>query len=268
MTLTTPSNPQYMVQTSAEFRVAKRWSDALKHVGLYKNPDRTPAGETSDDVYANYSTKKIKWGNKITQKFDLHEITPEILAIIDNGTIVKSNEIASVVDRTESFKPGYWSFDKDIILKSRNADGSEITAEVKGVIDGVSTLLVEGTDYAIWVTTFGDTYIKLLEKTATGLLEADAPSSVTINIKYSATPDATLQKIEHLASALPTGFVMVIEEKRNYNGQECGVRIFLEDCQNVKSITKPISDADNTTAGYPCEVTGTIKKHEYFGFGA
>lgn len=266
--ITNAANPAYMVQTSAEFRVAKRWSDALKHVWLYKNPDRTPAGETTDDVYANYSTKKIKWWNKITQKFDLHEITPEILDIIDNGTIVKSQEIASVVDRTESFKPGYWSFDKDIILKSRNADGSQIVAEVKAVIDGVSTLLVEDTDYAIWVTAFWDTFIKLIEKTTTGLLEANAPSSVTINIKYSATPDATLKKIEHLASALPSWFVMVIEEKRSYNGNECGVRIFMEDCQNIKSITKPISDADNTTAWYPCEVTGTIKKHEYFGFDA
>ena len=125
--------------------------------------------------------------------------------------------------------------------------------------------MVKDTDYTVGKTFVGDTYISF--KTG-GKLTTDTPMEGVITIKYSCTPDASLQKMKHAASAIPTGFVMLLEEKWMHNGKEKGIRFKLEDCQNVKAFHKPISDADNTTAGYPCEITGRVIGHEFFGFDA
>lgn len=60
MTLKNPIQEQYMVPVSMSVFVAKKWSDPLRNIGVYKDPDRASAGETSDDVYSNWQTKKIK----------------------------------------------------------------------------------------------------------------------------------------------------------------------------------------------------------------
>lgn len=246
--------------------VAPKWSAPLRNIGVYKDPDRASAGETSEDVYANWQTKKIKNGDMMKINVALHEINPDILAIIDGGAISVSKEVASVQDRTETFLPGRWGFNKDILLESRNADGSVIEpSEVSALIDGQDQVLVKNTDFTVGKTAIGDTYISF--KTG-GKLKVDAPAEVAIKVKYSCTPDASLKKIKHHASGIPTGFVMVIEEKWMHQGKEKGIRFKLEDCQNVKGFHKAISDSDGTTAGYPCEITGRVIAHEFFGFDA
>ena len=196
----------------------------------------------------------------------LHEINPAILAIIDGGAVKVSKEVAQVTDRIEKFLPGQWGFTKDVLLESRNADGSMITpSEVKALINGVDTALVKGTDYEIGKTAIGDTFVKFKQGAK---LTADTPAQATISIKYSCTPDATLQKMKHETSGVPLGFVMVLEEKWNYNGKEMGIRFKLEDCTNTKAFHKAINDGASSSAGYPCEITGRVVGHEFFGFGA
>ena len=136
MSLKNPIAEQYMVPVSMEVFASKKWSDALKNIGVYKDQERSSGGETSEDVYSNWQTKKIKNGDMMKINITLHEINPSILAIIDNGTVTVSKEIASVVDRVETFTPGKWGYSKDILLESRNADGSVIIpTEVKALID-------------------------------------------------------------------------------------------------------------------------------------
>lgn len=264
MAIKNPMSEKHMVKVSQDVFVAKKWSDPLKNVGVYNNPDRTSAGETTEDKYANWETKLIKKGDTMNIKVDLHEINPAIIDIIEYGAIKVSKEIESIVDRVEEFAPGQWSFTKDILLKSRNADKSVITpTEVKALVNGTWTKLVKDTDYSIGVNIIGDTWVKFIEW---GVFTLDSPSVSSISIKYSATPDQTLEKIEHFDSALPIGFVMILEEKWKVNGKECGIRFKLDNCKNVKAFHKPISDGDNTTAGYPCDITGNVIGHEFFWF--
>lgn len=265
-TLNSPIAEQFMVPVSMDVLVAKKWSDPLKNIGVYKDPDRSSAGETSEDVYSNYMTKKIKNGDMMKVNVALHEINPDILAIIDGGAISVSKEVASVQDRIETFMPGKWGFNKDILLESRNADGSVIKpSDVTALINGQDQKLTENTDYTVGKTSIGDTYLSF--KTG-GKLNANSPAEVVIKVKYSCTPDANLKKVKHHASGVPAGFVMVIEEKWQHEGKEKGIRFKLEDCQNVKGFHKAISDSDGTTAGYPCEITGKVVGHEFFGFDA
>lgn len=90
----------------------------------------------------------------------LHEINPDTLAIIDGGAITVNKEISSVTDRIETFMPGQWGFNKDVLLESRNADGSIIEpTEVKALIAGQDQALVKNTDYVVGKTAIGDTYL-------------------------------------------------------------------------------------------------------------
>ena len=122
MTLKTPINAGHMVPNAMEIFVAKRWSDPLMQVGFYKDQEIAAAGESSDDVYSNGSLKKIKDGNKVKVNFSLHELTNEKLEILQLGLI--SMKSGTVVGEVESFMPGAWSFDKDILLKYSNQDGT------------------------------------------------------------------------------------------------------------------------------------------------
>ena len=266
MTVKNPIDERYMVRTSMDVLIAQSWSQGLRNVGVYSDPNRSSAGETSEETYSNWQTKKIKHGDMMKVDITLHEINPAILAIIDGGAVKVSKEVAQVTDRIEKFLPGQWGFTKDVLLESRNADGSMITpSEVKALIDGVDTALVKGTDYEIGKTAIGDTFVKFKQGAK---LTADTPAQATISIKYSCTPDATLQKMKHETSGVPLGFVMVLEEKWNYNGKEMGIRFKLEDCKNTKAFHKAINDGDSSSAGYPCEITGRVVGHEFFGFGA
>ena len=266
MTVKNPIDERYMVRTSMDVLIAQSWSQGLRNVGVYSDPNRSSAGETSEETYSNWQTKKIKNGDMMKVDITLHEINPAILAIIDGGAVKVSKEVAQVTDRIEKFLPGQWGFTKDVLLESRNADGSMITpSEVKALIDGVDTALVKGTDYEIGKTAIGDTFVKFKQGAK---LTADTPAQATISIKYSCTPDATLQKMKHETSGVTLGFVMVLEEKWNYNGKEMGIRFKLEDCKNTKAFHKAINDGDSSSAGYPCEITGRVVGHEFFGFGA
>ena len=174
MTVKNPIDERYMVRTSMDVLIAQSWSQGLRNVGVYSDPNRSSAGETSEETYSNWQTKKIKNGDMMKVDITLHEINPAILAIIDGGAVKVSKEVAQVTDRIEKFLPGQWGFTKDVLLESRNADGSMITpSEVKALINGVDTALVKGTDYEIGKTAIGDTFVKFKQGAK---LTADTPA--------------------------------------------------------------------------------------------
>ena len=261
MTLKTPINAGHMVPNAMEIFVAKRWSDPLMQVGFYKDQEIAAAGESSDDVYSNGSLKKIKDGNKVKVNFSLHELTNEKLEILQLGLI--SMKSGTVVGEVESFMPGAWSFDKDILLKYSNQDGTatEVT-KVEALINGVVKTLVKGTDYDVVVTSLGSTAIKLKKGT---LLTDTAPVNVKLTVTYSATAN-DIKIVEHKENSLAKGFVMVLVNEFEYEGKKKSIKIYVEDCQASKSMMKQISNNDGTTAGFPVEITGTIVKQENLGF--
>jgi len=96
-------------------------------------------------------------------------------------------------------------------------------------------------------------------------LDADSPASVKITVTYSST-NTTAKLMEHKANSLAAPFVMVIVNEFEYDGEKKYIKTFLENCQASKAMLQQISDSDNTTVGFPVEITGTIKKQDFIGF--
>lgn len=265
MTLKAPLNPGHMIPNSMEVYIAKKWSDPLMQLGFYKDQSLAAAGESVDDIYSNGTIKKIKNGNQMTVSITPHELTVEKLEILQFGLV--ELHAGTVTGEVETFMPGDWSFDKDIMLKYSNADDTAVTvSSIKALIDGVDTTLTADTDYSLGVDMFGSTYIKLKQKTSNaGVLDVDAPSKVKLTVTYSAE-NADDKIMEHKANALAKPFVMVLVNEFEFDGEKKYVRTYLDNCQASKATMQQIADNDDTTVGFPVEITGTVIKQEWNGF--
>lgn len=157
------------------------------------------------------------------------------------------------------------------MLKYSNADDTAITpTSVTALIDGTETALVADTDYTVGVDMFGSTYIKFKVQTTsgqtvTGALAPDAPTNVRITVTYSAT-NADDKIMEHKANALAKPFVMVLVNEFEYDGEKKYIRTYLDNCQASKATLQQIADSDDTTVGFPVEITGQVIKQERKGF--
>lgn len=264
MTLKAPLNPWHMIPNSMEVFIAKKWSDNFLQLGFYKDQSLANAGETVEDVYSNGTLKKTRDGDKITVNITAHELTVEKLAILQSGLV--EVHAGTVSGEIETYLPWDWSFDKDIILQYSNADGTAITpTSVSALIDGEETALVKDTDYQVWATIFGATYIKLLTGETGGKLDATSPNSVKLTITYSST-NANAKVMDHKANALASPFVMVLKNEYEYNGETKKITTYLDNCLASKSTLQQIADSDDTTVGFPVEITGTVIKQDFEGF--
>lgn len=264
MSLQKPINPWHMVSNSAEFFVAKDWGDDLIQLGFYKDQSLAPAGESIEDVYSNWIIKKTKDGNKVTVNVDVHELTVEKLAIIQSGLVEVHAE--TVTGESESWMPYEWELNKGLLLKYSNSDWTAVTVtSVKALIDGEEVTLTADTDYTVWVNVFGASYIKLKKAETSPKLDETSPSKAKITVVYSAT-NAVAKLMDHKANSLAEPFVMVIVNEFEYQGEKKQIKTFLENCQASKAMLQQISDSDNTTVGFPVEITGVIKKQDFIGF--
>ena len=264
MTLKAPLNPWHMIPNSMEVYIAKKWSDNFLQLGFYKDQSLANAGETTEDVYSNWKIKKMKDGDKITVNITAHELTVEKLAILQSWLVeVHAWTVTAEVERRN---PGDWSFDKDIILKYSNADWTAIDpTSVTALIEGTEQTLVEDTDYEVWATMFWATYIKLLTGETGGKLDATSPNSVRISITYSSV-NANAKVMDHKANALAAPFVMVLKNEYVYNGETKRITTYLDNCQASKATLQQIADDDDTTVGFPVEITGTVIKQDFEWF--
>lgn len=152
------------------------------------------------------------------------------------------------------------------MLKYSNADDSAIEpTSVTALIDGVETALTADTDYTVGVDMFGSTYVKLKTGETGGKLDANAPTNVRITVTYSAT-NADDKVMEHKANALAKPFVMVLVNEFEYDGEKKYIRTYLDNCQASKATLQQIADSDDTTVGFPVEITGQVIKQERKGF--
>ena len=267
MTLQAPLNPWHMIPNSMEVFIAKKWSDNFLQLGFYKDQSLSNAGETSEDVYSNGKLKKMKDWNKITVSITPHELTVEKLAILQSGLV----EVHpwTVAGEVEKWNPGDWSFDKDVILQYSNSDWSAITpTSVTALINGEEVALTKDTDYQVGATMFWATYIKLLMKDSehtSRKLDANSVNSVRLTITYSAT-NANAKVMDHKANALASPFVMVLKNEYTYNGETKRITTYLDNCLANKSTIQQIADDDDTTAGFPVEITGTVIKQDFEWF--
>lgn len=265
MTLTAPLNPWHMIPNSMEVFIAKKWSDNFLQLGFYKDQSLTNAGETTEDVYSNWKIKKMKDWDKITVNITAHELTVEKLAILQSWLV----EVHpwSVAGEIEVYNPGEWSFDKDVILQYSNADGTAISPDsIKALINGTETTLTANTDYVVWATMFGATYVQFKVKTQeTGVLDVDAPNSVKITITYSST-NTNAKVMDHKSNALAAPFVMVLKNEYVYDGETKRITTYLDNCLASKATLQQIADDDDTTVGFPVEITGTVIKQDFEWF--
>ena len=261
MTLKAPIKPGHMVPNSMEIYIAKRWSDNLMQVGFYKDQSLAFGGENNDDVYSNWTLKKIKDWNKMTVSFSAHELTNEKLEVLQLWlTEYTAWTVASEVQVAE---PGEWSFTKDILLKYSNQDWTPCTvASVSALINGTATALTENTDFVVSATSTGSTAIKLLQGT---ILTETAPATVKLTITYSSTA-ADIVNVAHGENVLAEPFVMVLVNTFKYWNSTKSIKTYLENCYANKAVEAPISDSDNTTMWFPVEITWSIVKQEKIGF--
>lgn len=234
-------------------------------LGFYKDQSLAAAGESADDVYSNGTIKKIKNGNKMTVNITAHELTVDKLEILQYWLV--SLHAGTVTGEVETFMPGDWSFDKDVVLKYSNADDTAVdVTSVKALINGVDVALTEDTDYSIGVDMFGSTYIKFIKTTGTGAkLTENTPETVKITVTYDAT-NADDKIMEHAENAIAKPFVMVLVNEFEYDGEKKYVRTYLDNCLASKATLQQIADNDDTTVGFPVEITGTVVKQEWKGF--
>jgi len=261
MSLKAPLNPGHMIPNSMEVYFAAKWSDNLMHLGFYKDQSLESAGETNEDVYSNWTIKKVKDWNKITINFTTHELTAEKLAVLQSGLV----EVlpGTVSWEVEVYMPWDWSYDKDILLKFANADWTAITpTSVKALINWVEQTLVADTDYSVGATQFGATYIKL---TKGSKLDDNSPENVKLTITYSAT-NAQAKVMDHFANAVAKPFVMVLVNEFEYDWEKKTIKTYVDNCLADKAMLQQIADSDNTTVGFPLTITGTIVSQEFVGF--
>lgn len=267
MTLKAPLNPWHMIPNSMEVYFASKWSDSLLHLGFYKDQGLESAGETNEDIYSNWTIKKVKDWDKITVSFTTHELTVEKLAILQSWLV----EVLpwTVSWEVEVVMPWEWSFDNDVLLKFGNADWTAVTvSSVSALIDWEATTLTASTDYSVWATSFGASYIKFLCKDnehTSRKLEEDSPEKVKITITYSAT-NANAKVMTHNANGLAKPFVMVLVNEFEYDWEKKTIKTYVENCLADKSMLQQIADSDNTTVGFPLSITWTIKTQEFIGF--
>ena len=163
----------------------------------------------------------------------------------------------------ERFNAWDWWFDKDILLKFANANWTAITpTTVTGLINWVETELVANTDYQVWVTQFGATYIKLLKGSK---LNDNSPESVRITVTYSAT-NAQAKIMDHKDNAIAKPFVMVLVNEFEYDWEKKTIKTYVDNCLADKSMLQQIADSDNTTVGFPLTITWNIVSQEFVGF--
>ena len=263
MSLKAPLHPEYMIPNSMEIYVGKKWSDALTHVGFYKDPSLASASESTDDTYANGTIKKSKDWKKVTVSFSVHELSPDLLGILQSWLVqVLPWTVSWEIERFEAWS---WGYDKDILLKFANASWEAVTvASITALIDWSEVALVADTDYTVWVTSFGATYIKL---TSGSKLDADSPEKVRLTVTYSAT-NSTSKIIDHFDNAIAKPFVMVLVNEYVYDWKTKTVKMYVDNCQANKAMLQQIADSDNTTVGFPVEITWDIVSQEFAGFVA
>lgn len=267
MTLKAPLNPWHMIPNSMEVYFASDWSSPFMHLGFYKDQWLEAGGETNEDVYSNWTIKKVKDWDKITVSFTAHELTVEKLAILQSWLVEVSSW--TVANEVETYMPWEWSFENSILLKFANGDWSAATVgSVKALIDWTDTTLTADTDYLVGATNFGATYIKLLVKDtdhSTRKLEADAPEKIKLTVTYSTT-NASAKVMTHSANAVAKPFVMVLVNEFEYDWEKKTIKTYVDNCLADKSMLQQIADSDNTTVGFPLSITWTIKSQEFVGF--
>lgn len=267
MTLKAPLNPGHMIPNSMEVHIAPSWWSDFLQLGFYKDQDLAAAWESIEDVYSNGTIKKVKDWDKITLNITTHELTIEKLAILQSWLVEVHSWTVSW--EAEEWKAWEWSFEKDLLLKYANASWEAATVDsVKALISWTETTLTADTDYTVWATPFWATYIKLLVKDtdhSTRKLEADAPEKVKITVTYSTT-NATAKVMEHKSNSLAKPFVMVLVNEFEYDWEKKTIKTYVDNCQASKSMLKQIADSDNTTVGFPVEITWNIISQEFVGF--
>ena len=191
-------------------------------------------------------------------------MTVEKLAILQSGLVEVHAE--SVSNEAEVWMPWEWELNKGLLLKYSNADWTAVTvASVKALIDGSEVTLTADADYTVGVNIFGATYLTLKIASSSPKLDTDSPTKAKITVTYSST-NTTAKLMEHKANSLAAPFVMVIVNEFEYDGEKKYIKTFLENCQASKAMLQQIADSDNTTVGFPVEITGTIKKQDFIGF--
>ena len=261
MTIQAPLNPGHMVPNSMEVYIAKKPSDGWLQLGLYKDQSLAAAGESVDDVYSNGTIKKVKNGDKMTVSFATHELTAEKLEILQLGLV--ELKAGTVADEVETFKAGEWSFDTDVFLKYGNGDKTAVTVSAVSVlVGGESVSLTATTDYVVGVDQFGTSFVSFKKWEH---LTDDVLLTGVISVTYSAT-NANAQIMEHKANALAKPFVMCLVNEFEYDGVKKSIKTYLDNCQASKAVLQQIADSDDTTVGFPVEITGRVVKQEFIGF--
>lgn len=261
--LNTPVNAKNMLTWGFEIYVGLKPTSMVR-LWVFKDVDTSFGGETTEDIYTNYKTKKVKNGDQYNINLSVHEITPQTMAIIFNGMVDYIKNSGTTASVTDSKTVGEWSYDDPVRLSKFNSNLSAVT--ITSVKVGAKVLVV-AKDYKIVTNGFGRSFIEVINPSTTGytgqLTAADLNQVLEIVFEAVSTSEEMLYK----SSGLATGFHMMINWEGTHNNTKLSYQVELRDCKADQAFVNLIGDSDDGTAALPLTVAGTIVSMTYEWFG-
>ena len=264
-TLNKPVSAKTILSGGYQIYVASRFSDTETRVGVFKDDEISFGGDNVTTDYNNYRAQKIKNGDLMNVKFTLAEQRPDVMAIINNGTVTKTSVPNSLeTGRVDTFLPGEWGFDSDVLMTRYNADGTPVVITAITVTKaGTATDLVEDDDYTLTTNFLGMSILHF--HTGSVLVDADADTA-TIRITYNALPPA-YDLLTHESSGVAVPFVAyLVRNGVDQDGATMSVRTILDDVTNKKGFTNFAGDNSDNTAGLACEFSGRVQSQQWINF--
>lgn len=260
--LNKPVRQKTMIVWGWEIYIApKDARNSRERMWVFKEQELTFGGETQEDIYTNFKTKKIVQGDQVNLAFSYHELRPEIIEIINGGGTTRTNYngVTAVVGHIYALELGEWSLDNYLALDLKNGNNTLVTiTNITGSTDWSFAFgtLVAGTDYDIALDQFGGTVIRL--KTGWSFTTANQ----TITFTYTVTP-AKSDVMDEQSSYVPVGFYALLRWKGvdTSTGDDMVYELELESTTNDKAFPWLIGDSDESTTWLPCNFQGFVVKN-------
>ena len=264
-TINKPVSPKTILSGGYEIYIASRFAETETRVGVFGDDEISFGGSNSSQEYTNYRADTIINGDLLELSFSLAEQRPEVMEILNAGTVARSIVPNSLeIGRVDTFGPGEWGFEADVLTTRYNADGTTVTISSATVLkDGSTTTLVDGVDYVASANFLGMTVIKLL----TGSVLTDGDEDVaTISVTYDVTPPAH-QSVQHARSGVAIPFVAYLIRKGvDQAGAEMKMITVLDDVTNEKSFLNYAGDNTEGAASLACVLKGRVHDQQFINF--
>lgn len=257
-TLQKPVKPKTMISGWFLVYMWLEWT-SFKNIWVLKDHEISFGGETVDDIYTNYKTKKTTNADQVNFSFSLNEQRPEIIEILRNWLSTRTSYDGSTTVANQIDTVIAWSlvFGEGIRLSVSNWDKSAVT--INSITINSKTLVVDE-DYTITTNEFGRSIVTIIDPATGGyagqLDNGDLDYSLVID--YQVTPEAS-SSFTTETSGFSSGIkTMLVRSGKDNAGAEMRMELEIDNCSVDMSYTGLIGDSDPSTASYQVNVSGYV----------